>query len=425
MFKLALINIVRNRRRTMVSLFLVISGTFLIAFMRFLTYGFNQDMINNSISLDSGYLEMAAYGWNEKQTLGRAMQIKPQILYDLMNQKGVSHISKRLRSGALLNFRDKTRFISVLAADPEKEQKITTIHKTLISGNWLDQGQDISGAVIGFRLARAMKINLGDEFYLVTSQFDGSTGALKLRLKGIYNSRNTALDSSRVYITLNAGEKLFGTRLSDQIFYTSIAMKVDNYLSSEKIKKQMQNKYPDPKDQTRIKPEDSDNYSPVVLDWRDLNPGILELLNIATWKMNIFFIFIVISISFGVLNSVQMSIQERLRQIGIMLAIGTKARQLFLLISWEIIFLLLPGIILGILFAGLLAQYFHNDPIQLSGSLAEAYKNMGYLPRWRPIVNFGEVLTTFFGMFFPSYLVSLFSAGRIFKLNPVRIINLI
>lgn len=425
MFQIAFKTIIRSPRRTAVTLFLVISGTLLIAFMRFLTYGFTQDMIANSISLDSGFVEVAAYGWNEKRSLQRALEATGDLVSNLRATRGVRETSFRLRGGGLLNFRDKTRFISILAADPIKERKITTIHKCIVTGDPLDNAEKKPEAIMGFRLARALGMKVGDEFYLVTSQFDGSVGAMKLRLRGIFNSRNSVLDSSRVNITLKSGEELFGTRMGERLFYTSIALGVDSYLDAEQIRDRLDSRYPPPEDPSGLDPGESDIFQPVVLGWRDLNPNMVGMLKIAAWKMDIFFALFIVSISFGVLNSVQMSLQERLRQFGVLLAIGTTARRLFGMVTWEIFFLLVPGVFLGTLLAAAGAQYFHYHPIELTGSMAEIYESMGYLPRWRPIVAAGEVLSALTGMIVPAFLISLFSVRRIFKLDPIRIINTI
>jgi len=426
MILLALRNILRNRRRTLVTLFLVGSGTFLIAFMRFLTYGFNQDMIASGVNVDSGFLEIAAYGWNEKRSLMRALEMENGITDAINSEKGVRAVSYRIRSGALLSFRDKTRFISVLAADPLQEQKITTLHKMISDGAMPRDGSAVPEAAVGYRLARAIGMKPGDEFYLVTSQFDGSTGAMKFRLSGVFDTKNSPLDSGRVYITLATGEELFGTKVSGRRFYTSIALGVSDYLESERVKERLEEKFPVPEDDSGLSPGESDRFDPVVLDWRDLNPSMVAILRIATLKLDIFFVFFILSISFGVLNSVQMSIQERIRQFGVQLAIGTRTTDLFTMIASEIFFLLVPAVLLGTVLAVATGVYFYFSPIDLYGTtLGDIYEGMGYPARFRPIVAAGEVTLSIVGMTIPAFLVSLFSARRIFKLDPIQVINTI
>jgi len=421
MIGLALRNILRNRRRTAITLFLIISGTFLISALKFIVYGFQEDMISRILRIDSGLIEVAAYGWSEKPTLSRALESKPGFLQTLQ-QEGVEEVSPRIRGGALLTAGDSSRFISVLAANPEKEKQITTIHNLVKKGKLPFDGK-YRGAMIGNRLARSLALDIGSRFYLVTSQIDGSVGALELQLTGIYEAKDSRLDSSRVMITLEAGRELFGTRFQDTDYYTSIALGIRDNLTAARVKNRLQQLYPPP--QTEMAAEKSEVYLPVILDWKGLNPGMVEMMRIATMKMDIFLVFFVVSIAFGVLNTVQMSIQERLREFGILIAIGTKRAELMKLMSWEILLLIVPGVATGVLFAVAFGIYFYENPIQLSGALAEIYEGMGFIPRYRPIVDMRELWFTFFSLVVPSFLLGLLAARRITKLDPVKVIGVL
>ncbi len=425
MIELALRNIFRNTRRTVITLFLVISGTFLVTLMRFVAYGFQQDVIAHVVRINTGFLVAAAYGWQERPTLSRALEVTPDFLETLEQETGKA-ISPRVQSGALLNVGDKTRFITVLAADPEREKEITTLHNLLLEGTLpVDRGE-IRGAIVGHLLARSLHLKPGDTFYLITSQMDGSLGAIKVRLTGIFQSNQSHLDSSWVQITDQAGEELFGNRSKKGTrFYTSVAMNVENYKEAERLQSHLQSLFPPPVDESGLRPGESDIYDPVFLGWKELNPATKEMMTIAQQKMDIFLVFFVLSIAFGVLNTVQMSIQERIREFGVLMAIGTRQRDLIRMLLWEITFLLIPGVLLGVALAAGLATYFHSHPIELSGALAEVYRSMGALPRYRPIVEMDQLLLTASSLIVPSFLLTLISLRRIMRLDPVRVIKLI
>ena len=421
MILLAFRNIIRNKRRTFITLFLVITGTSLIGFMRFLGAGFNEDTVARVVKMDTGFVEITAYGYEKKPSLSRALEVKPDF-FKKLEVPGVLGLSPRIRAGALLNFGSKSRFVSVLAADREAEKKITTLHRVVQEGELPDEPNE---AAVGYRLARSLGIKTGDEFFLVTSQFDGSVGAGRMKLVGIFNTTDGRLDSSRVVIGLKGGEELFGTVSEDKKnrYYTSIALAVEGFIESGRVKQTLDAVFPVP--HTEEKPEDSDVFDPVVLDWMQLNPGMMELIGIANMKMDVFLAFFVFSISFGVLNTVQMSIQERLRELGILLAIGTSHVDVLKMLLWEVFLLIVPGVTLGMIIASLTGYYYNYHPIQLTGTLAATYETMGLRPEFQPIVQPGELWVTWFSLVVPAFVVSLFAVKRIYKIDPVRLINVL
>jgi ABC-type antimicrobial peptide transport system permease subunit len=187
----------------------------------------------------------------------------------------------------------------------------------------------------------------------------------------------------------------------------------------------MREVFPPPVDPEGLRPEISAVYDPVILDWKDLNPAVIDVMNVAQWKMDIFLLFFVVSIAFGILNTIQMSIQERIREFGVLLAIGTGQRNLMTMILWEVFLLIVPGVLFGILGAAIVGQYLHYHPIELWGVLAEVYESMGIPARYKPIVEIGELWTTSMSLILPSFLAGLFAARRVFRLDPVSAINII
>lgn len=401
----------------------------MLSAMRFIAYGFTQDMISKAVRMDSGLVEVAAYGWVDRPTLYRALETQPGFLQSLRDFTGKS-ISPRIKGGALLNFGEKTRFVSILAADPPLEAKITTLHSSLVEGNIpldLDPestGRVVGEAMIGDRLSRALGATIGSQFYLISSKFDGSLGAIEVRVTGIFKSGAPALDSGRVVIPMETGHRLFGTRMDDREYYTDIAIQADNFLEASSLEDRLAEFYGPVSDPDGLPPEDSSVFDPVVLGWNELNPGVLEMTVLASKKMDTFLLFFIVSISFGILNTIQMSIQERMREFGVLLAIGTGTGRLTWMLIYEVFFLVVPGVLLGILLASLLGTYWNAYPLDLSGTpLGDIYSSMGFAPRFKPIVNLSEMLKIGLSLIVPALAVGFFATGRVRKMNPVQIIQ--
>lgn len=383
-------------------------------------------MIASAVQVDTGYLQVAAFGSKEQPGLERALELKPGLIESLQRQEQVDGVSIRILSGALLNFKDSSRFVSVLAADFGKERQITVLHKKIVTGRFPRPVDGKVEAVLGDRLARALGMGIGDRFYLVSGQFDGSVGALVAELVGIVRTKQTHIDSSRVYISDAAGQELYGTNLpqSNRRFATSIALGVPNFRAAQDVAQLLRQEFPVPKPEAGVRPEESKIFSPVVLNWQDLNPGMMDLVKLSNRKMSIFTVFLVISISFGILNAVQMSIQERLREFGVLLALGVKPRGLLRLILLEVALVVIPAILIGIALASLLALYLEANPIELSGtSMGRVYENMGLPPRWKPMVSLAEQWQVAVEMIVPALVVAALAARRLARLNPIQSIN--
>jgi ABC-type antimicrobial peptide transport system permease subunit len=225
-------------------------------------------------------------------------------------------------------------------------------------------------------------------------------------------------------ISLDAGHRLFGTKTDEKTYYSSVAIEAADFMEADKKEEILKKLFPKPVDPDGLSASESSIFDPVVLGWKELNPSVIEMTAMAAMKMDFYLVFLIITISFGILNTVQMSIQERMREFGILIAIGTGIGRLTLMILYEVIILIVPPVLTGLIFASAFAMYFNTYPLDFSGTvLGKMYISMGLNPILRPIIDFYDLLKIALWMILPSLAVGLFAAGRIRKLNPVQVIQ--
>ena len=280
-------------------------------------------------------------------------------------------------------------------------------------------------AVVGHRLAINLGIDLNSQVALVGSQFDGSIGAIIVKIVGIYNSSNVELDSSRIYIPLRAGREFYSPDAPEKgiVRFTSIALGIKDYRVAENVLENLRKKFPTPKMEPNTKREDSDNYDPVIINWTELNPGIVQWTTLDQISGELWASFLILIMAFGVLNNVQTSIHERTREFGILLAIGTPPRSLFIMIIYEVIMTLLPGIFIGSLLGMGAGYYFEANPIVLTGDNAKSFVDMGVVPVMTALVDSSQLIIAVLSLGLPSIILTFFAARRIYRMNPVDIIN--
>ena len=450
MFSLALKNILRNKARSLITAFAILFSAFLILSIRFLNFGVYNQSIKNALSVTSGFIVMAANGWIENPGIERALEIDESTLSSIQNIEGVDVVSPRIEGSAMASFQSNSSFVSIKTADPQKEKQITTLHKSKIKGKHLDSlSNDFEKGsaslsdhsankkyfgVMGEALANDLDIKTGDTFSLVSSQFDGSLGAILVKVVGIYKTLDEELNANTVFLSLDAGRELFGLgiEVSDENsqgpsqvkeMYTSITLGVRDQQKAEEIYHILEKRFPRPPLREGEERGEQDNYDMVAHFWPEIIPGLVQMIALDSVQNEIALFFIILIMAFGVLNTVQMSIQERKRELGVLIALGTKQMYLIRLLLAELLILFVPAMLIGSAAAIGLGNYLYENPIPLSQELAEAYATMGFImPEMQSQVSFQELGVGILSLIVPSFVLALVSMRKIFQIKPAEVL---
>lgn len=404
----------------------------LTSFMRFLTYGTHQENIDQMVELTTGYLQVAAYGWVEsRRRLDRAVDYTEELEKKLQHPD-IEAISPRISSGGLVARKEHSAFVQVQGGAPEQEMQVSNLHKKIISGQYLqqdfqieenDEGVRIYQAIIGTRLADNLEAEVGSIVSIVGSRFDGSTGAALVKIQGIVKTGNPELDGNMLWTDLRTARELFAPGNPEEgiVRYTSIVLGAKNPLVAEDIYDDLKKRFPVP--ETELPPEYARNYDPVVLYWDELNQDLVQYLLLDQIGNEITLTFLILIMASGVMTTVEMSLHERKREFGILMAIGTRGSHLIRVVMLEIFLLLLFGIIPGLALGMGFGYYLELNPIELGGEMGKAIQEMGSVVTIRAIVNLQETYIALLTLMLPSLGLSYLAIRKIPRLNPVEVIG--
>ena len=304
MILLAFRNLFRNLRRSSLIMLAIAVSAALVLTTRFFSYGMHLETLNQAVLLNTGYIQIAANGYAENPALERAMDITPDMLKE-MKVAGVISLAKRIQGAGLISFRDASKFISIYGVQPAEEKKITTLHQKIILGSYLDTliaekdqlGRTVYPCIIGFKLAENLRAGLGQTVSLVTSQFDGSVGAVLVKIKGIFRADENQLDYNAVFLELEAGHSLFGTLDPGNHIerLTAVIVNIAGEHDAPEVYQKLRTKYPLPALDSGERREFSLNYAPTAYLWSDLIPGVIQLINFdqVSNEISIFFIVLI------------------------------------------------------------------------------------------------------------------------------------
>src|SRR3990172_3789692 len=331
-FKMAWRNIRRNLRRTLITLSAITFGlSAMIVFFGFAD-GFHGQWVENTVKAYTGHIQIYRSGYRDDPQLNRSIEDVSRVTRELKADPAVNTFTSRVEVQGLISTAENSYGVLIRGIDPEEEIKITAIKDRIIKGRYLEgseEGNPPSPVLIGYRLAERLNADIGDKIVLMVQSADGSLTSELFRLKGIFRMGAVELDSSFAIITLKNARRL--TLLGEGV--TEIAVMLnrpeDVLPFAERLKK-------------RLAPSGYE-----VFTWDELMPALQEMIELDNIFMYIILLVVLVVVSLGILNTMLMSIMERIREFGIMMAMGTTPGRVVLLVMLESFFIGLLGVILG------------------------------------------------------------------------------
>ena len=343
--RLAARGLARNLRRSAITLGAVALGLAGLVFLWAYVDGINRQMIDNVTGYLTGHVQLHQRGHYDDPTLDLALERPAELLARVNALADVKAIAARIEGEALASGAEKTRGVLVLGIDPAREREITTLARTIKTGRFLT-GDDENGIVLGAGVAQALRADVGDDVTLVTQAADGSIGAGRYQVHGVFDTGIGMMDRAYVLLTLSAAQTLYA--LEGRA--TTLALRLDDIDDT-------------PRAVAALQRQVSANVE--VLGWRRLLPAVVDdvAFHETIGYIILFVVFVVVTL--GIANTVLMSVMERIREFGVMMALGTTTGQIGRMVLYEALLLGIGGIVLGLAIGVAVVGYFAQNGIDL------------------------------------------------------------
>jgi ABC-type lipoprotein release transport system permease subunit len=401
--KLAARALARNRRRSLITLIAVAVGHAGLVFLWGYVGGINRQMIGNITSYLTGHLQVHRQGYHDDPTLDLAFAGPGGLAERLAAIGTVAAIAPRVEGEALASGPEKTRGVLVVGVDPERERAVTTLARAIKDGSYLESG-DPQGIVLGSRVAEVLRVTVEDEVTLVTQAADGSIGAGRYRVRGIYASGIDLIDGAYAFLTLSAAQELFV--LDGRV--TTLAVQLAEL---DRL----------PAARAALARELGPGYE--VLGWERLMPGLadnVEFHELLTYII-LFVVFVVVAL--GLANTILMGVMERTHEFGVMLALGTAPAYIARIVLYEALLLGLAGVALGDALGAGVVTWFGGRGLDMS-QYAKAVQMMpGLTGIVYPHIGGGELLLLSALILATTVVASVYPAWKAATLMPVAAIR--
>jgi len=402
--KMAWRNIWRNPRRTILTISAIAFASLLLVFMLSFQFGSYETMINSSVKIHTGHLQVQSAGYQEKNSI-RLVVPDPDAIGKILDQiQSVEAYTYRAEAFSLVSSKKRTYGCIVFGIDPVKEAKVSTLKSLVRKGSYLAK-DDTDQVLLGNLLAKNLKVDIRDELTILGQGKDGSVAATVVKVKGIYSSGIDDLDRSSIHMPLKYFQDVYG-------MYGAVHEVV---VIGKSLKKMKGIKAALAAGIIETVPKDR----LAVLDWKELMPGLLQSIELDLISGIIFYLFLILVVAFSILNTFLMAIFERTREFGVLMAIGTTTGRLTKLLLIESISMTIIGIVAGIVMGSLITIYFQGHGIEISGT-SDLLSQYGISGLIYPRLSLLSALSGPGAVLIITFLAALYPALKIRSLRPVE-----
>ncbi len=398
-FILAWRNLWRNKQRTLITTASVFFAVVLVLFTRSMQLGTYEHMIESTVQMSTGYLQIQAEEFWEKRSLDQSIEYSSRLIDSVTEHEHVTLITPRIESFALVSSGETTSGAAVFGIDPSKENRMNSLSERVERGSYFSE--DREGVLIPSGLAENLDVSVEDTLVLLSQGYHGVSAAGAYPVIGILDIPNPDLSTGVVYMSLSQAQWFYG--LGDRI--TAFAIMIDNPSSMPEVASTLR----------KIVPE-----SYRIMTWREMMPELVQAIQVDNAGGIIMLGILYVVIAFGMFGTVMMMAVERKREFSVLSAVGTRKVTLSMTVLLETIAIALLGTFTGIALAFPILLYMNRNPIELTGSAAEAMVQYGY----EPLIPFTLDPALFVNQPVVVFCIALFaSAYPIFWITRIRISN--
>ena len=310
--KMAWRNIGRNRRRTVVTVGAMAFGLYAMVIWFGMLEGMLNDMEETIVEVELGDLQIHAPTYLDDPSLYTDIDAADALVSRL--EAAGFRASARLVGAGLAAARDSAAGASLRGIDVRANARVSAIATRLAAGAWLDDAEP-AGVVVGRRLARALDVAVGDELVVLSQTTDGGIANDLYAVRGILDSVGDSVDRSAVFLTAAAFRELFVMPAGAH----EIVVRKPDDLELAAALEAVQGLAPGLDTQS----------------WRALVPTLATYLDSARQMMGVISAIIYIVVAILILNAMLMAVFERIRELGVLKALGVEPRQVLSLIFAE------------------------------------------------------------------------------------------
>jgi len=394
-------NLWRNSTRTNVTITAVALCIAILIIFQSLIIGLIGKAVYNTTNLVVGEVQIHAASYLDDRSIYKSLKNVEEIRA-VAKENNIGMVERSYGFG-LISSGTKSAGTQFWGIDPESELKYFDFANHIDEGNFLTE-TSLKKVVLGNKLARSLAAELGTELVIFVQGADGSLGNELFYVTGILGNVADNIDRGAAIILKSDFDILFST---NNLIH-EIALNSKGKIEAEEIQKLISAKVNDVDVET----------------WKELMPAIAVMTEkMSVFMLTMFSLIFTIAASLGVMNTLVMSTYDRMKEFGIIRAIGATPWLIIRQVSLEAIFLTFLASIIGTVIGLSIAIYLQVYGIDISGKGNLSIGGIVFDPIWRASVSIKSVFLPIVLMMITSIIASIYPASIAARIKPVEAIN--
>lgn len=338
-------NLWRNRRRTALTVLSVAAGLTGLLFGQSLVDTIQIQLVDKSTGVHTGHLQVLDAANSDMKFPDRYVEDPAAVEKVLRALPNVAAFQRRLVVTGLVSSKIESAGIMICGVEPERDPKVLKMASYLKEGKYLSPGGD--GAFLGDTLAALLGVKLGDELVLMATAVDGSMGAELVRITGLFHTGSHTFDNSILYVDVAKAQRLL-----------SAEGRVNGFVVRLQDPRRLA--------QTRALLAAALKGRPVkAATWEEIDYELVGIRDYQDALLRIVLAVVFVIVALGILNTLLMSMYERVREFGLLMALGARREFIGRLVVAESILIGLMGAGLGLAGGSALIMYFARQGLEL------------------------------------------------------------
>ena len=396
--KLAWRNIFRNKRRTLIAATAIGIGLTALIFIDAFMMGMQETMIRTATASFLGDAQIHREGFRDEQEASMTIQALDEVTASLAEETIVQHFTQRVLVTGMITSPANVSTINLVGVRPSTEKFLSQIDDAITEGVYFE-GENSRDLVIGAKLAEILEIGLGDRVVVTVAQ--ASTGDLSqemFRVSGIYHFADEAMNSGMAFVRIQKAQEMLAIDNSVHeiaIKFTSIVYSQDTALPFWDTYSQHGNE---------------------ALSWTELMSQLTIVLEMTKYTKYIMGVILFGVVVFGIINTLFMSLYERMFEFGVLRAVGTRPFGMARVVLFEAGALAIVSIVLGTILGFLVTALLAYTGIDYTGIEMMGVTMQEFI---RPIMTVEQFIIYPIWVFVFTIIAGLYPARHVAKIAPV------